>query len=441
MPFTPVRLGLIAVASPLEVGAGEAPALLDGLARALRGAGRPPIEVCAGHLVTDAASAVEAGRQFHDLRVDAVGAVAASWFEDYLVLDLLEECPVPVIAWARPGMETGSLCGMQQLCFMLKQLGRPYLFLFEPVDGEDGTRRAQDFVAAAALAHRLRRARIGYLGHRVEGMTETTAHELALKRIFGPRVVGIDSQVFLSRAAAIDGAALEERWQSIGRQVGAVTSTQAAGLESMQVYAALRGMVDELGLAAVAAGCYPHLMGKVCLAASLLGEEGVPIACEGDVNGALGMLILTCLTGEAIHNTDLLDPIPADNAIVFSHCGSGGFSLAAGPDQITLAPVRLMNTGVCCLFPARPGLVSLLNIVPTMSGYRMALLRGHALETDMVFPGNPLRVRFDHDYRQVLAWIAGEGLGHHWMAGYGDLSRPLADLASLVGCDLAGLPS
>ena len=161
MPLTPVRLGLIAVASPLEVGAGEAPALLDGLGRSLRDAGHRPVEVAAARLVTDAGSAVAAGRLFHDLRVDAVAAVAASWFEDYLVLDMLEECQVPLIAWARPGMQTGSLCGMQQLAFMLKQLGHPHCFLFEPVGAGaacvgPGTwrppRRCATVCAAPALA-------------------------------------------------------------------------------------------------------------------------------------------------------------------------------------------------------------------------------------------------------------------------------------------------
>jgi L-fucose isomerase-like protein len=189
-------------------------------------------------------------------------------------------------------------------------------------------------------------------------------------------------------------------------------------------------------LSAVAVGCYPHLMGKVCLAASLLGEEGLPVACEGDVNGALGMLILTWLTGQPVHNTDLLDSIPADNAIVFSHCGSGGFSLACSPKDVTLGPVRLMDQGLCCLFTARPGPVTLLNVVPTPAGYRLGVLYGQAVETDMVFPGNPLRVRFGADYRSILAWVADEGLGHHWMGAYGDLRRPLQDLTAMVGCDL-----
>ena len=476
-----IHLGLAVVASPLEVGADEAPALLERLQEAFvrtSFAGRMEFSMV-WEPVTSPAAAVEAGRRFHDWRVDALCVVAASWFEDYLVLDLLEECDVPAVLWARPGMETGSLCGVQQLCFMLKQLAHPYCFLFDQVDAQAALHRAWEFTAAAALRRRLRRARIGYLGHRVEGMTETTAHELALKKVLGPRVVGIDSQVFLERAARVPAGSVAARWEQLKGQVGRVTATDEAGLESLQIYTAMQQVVEEAGLAAVAVGCYPHLMGKVCLAASLLGEQGVPVACEGDVNGALGMLMLTELTGQPVHNTDLLDPIPGENAIVFSHCGSGGFSLAGGRtavnrrcgeaavngrcgeaavngrcweaavngrcgeaavnrrcwEAVTLAPVRLMERGLCCLFLPRLGPVTLVNVVPTMDNCRLGVLNGEAVETDMVFPGNPLRVRFASHYRDVLGWIVEQGLGHHWMAAYGDLRQPLADLAAMTGCE------
>jgi L-fucose isomerase-like protein len=385
--------------------------------------------------VTDPESAVKAGRYFYDQRVDAICVLAASWFEDYLVLDLLEECDVPVIAWARPGMETGSLCGMQQLGFMLKQLGKSHCFVFDEVGAAVALRRTWDYASAAALRRQLRRARIGYLGHRVQGMTETTGHELALKKLLGPRVVNIDSQVFLERASRIPAASVAESWDKLKAEVGRVTAAEEAGIESLQVYTVLEEMVRELGLSVIAVGCYPHLMGKVCLAASLLGEQGIAVACEGDINGALGMFVLTHLTGQPVHNTDLLDPIPAENAIIFSHCGSGGFSLAASPSQVILSPVRLMNRGLCCLFPARPGPVTLLNVVPSLAGYRLAALYGEAIETDMVFPGNPLRVRLPSDYRRFLSWIAEEGLGHHWMAAYGDLREPLGNLAAMTGCE------
>jgi len=435
-----VRLGITAAASPLEVGADDALTLLGHLRGAFAAWGFDRLELCSfGQPVTDPTSAVEAGRTFYDQRVDAVCVVAASWFEDYLILDLLEECDVPVIAWARPGMETGSLCGMQQLGFMLRQLGRSYEFLFYEVDSEVALRRAYDFAMAAALRHRLRRARIGTLGHRVEGMTETTAHELALKSVFGPRVVGMDSQSFMGRARSIPSERVAERWECLKGEVGRLAVTDEVGIESLQVHAALQDAIGEGGLSAVAVGCYPDLMGRVCLAASLLGEQGIPVACEGDVNGALAMLMLTWLAQQPTHHTDLLDPIPDDHTIVFSHCGSGGFSLAQERGQITFAPVRLMDQGLCCRFPAKPGPVTLINIVPSMAGYQMALLLGTAVETEMVFPGNPLRVRFESSYHDVLSWIAAEGIGHHWVAAYGDWRAQLSHLVDMVGCPLVAM--
>jgi hypothetical protein len=35
-----------------------------------------------------------------------------------------------------------------------------------------------------------------------------------------------------------------------------------------------------------------------------------------------------------------------------------------------------------------------------------------------------------------LDWIAKEGLGHHWMAAYGDFRQSLEYLADIVGCEL-----
>jgi len=432
-----IRLGLAVVASPLEVGADQAPALLKKLQESLEANSK--LELCSYGVVGIADDAVQAGRQFHDERVHAICIVAASWFEDYLILDMLEECDVPIILWGKPGMETGSLCGTQQAGFMLKQLGKSYKLLFGELDSGPELKRLLTYISAASVRYRLRRGRIGYLGHRVEGMTETTGHELALKKIFGPRVVGMDSQVFLEGVALIESEAIQEQWEKIKNQVGGVECQNEDGLESLRVYAYLRSIIEKETLDAVAVGCYPHLMGKVCMAASLLGEEGIPLACEGDVNGALGMMILTWLTSELVHNTDLLDPIPEDNAIIFSHCGSGGFSLAKDNSEITLAPVRLMDRGICCLFTARPGPVTLVNIIPTMDGYEMGVMEGNAVETDMVFPGNPLKVCFESDYREILSWIADEGLGHHWMAVYGSLEQELVDLAGMVGCELKSM--
>ncbi len=424
----------MSVASPLEVGADQAPIFLKQLQSEL--INRYNNITIYPYIVTKPLDATNIGRIFYNEQVQLICVIAASWFEDYLILDMLEECDKPTILWGIPGMETGSLCGTQQLSFILKQLGKPYKVLYDELNSEDAISILMKYVSACTLKHYLRKIKIGYLGHRVEGMTETTGHEIALKKIFGPRVVNIDTQVFFQKVQNIDTKIARDKWDKTKSHVGSVQCKDEDGIESMKIYFVLKSLTEEKMLDAVAIGCYPHLMGKVCLPASLLGEEGIPIACEGDINGALGMMMLSWLSSTPVITPTLLNPIPENNAIIFSHCGSGGFSLSKSCSDITLSPVRLMDNGVCCLFPAKPGHVTMINIVPTTGGYKMGILEGDAVETEMVFPGNPIKVKLDQDYRDILSWIIDEGLGHHWMIAYGSFKNELADLATMVGCEL-----
>jgi len=435
------KVAVCGLCSPLEVGADQAPADAAALARLLQDAG---CEVVALGVVDTPDKATVAGRLCAEQHVDAIAAVAASWFEDYLVLDLIEEWPAPLVLWSTVGMETGALCGMQQLTCYLKQLARPFVAVFGELGDAACGERALTAVRAAALHTRLRRARIGLAGHRVAGMTHTAPNEFMLKRAIGPRVVPLDLPLLLQRAEAVAPATRQELWQQIVGRAGECRVPESAGLDSMGVAVALREIVAEEGLDAVSVGCYPHLMGRVCLAASLLADEGIPMACEGDVNGAAGQFVLQLLTGQPTHHTDWLNPLP-DGTVIFTHCGSGSFSLAHDPASISLRDVRLMGQGVCALFTARPGPVTLLSLIPIPDGYQLALLEGEALPAEMVFPGNPVRVQFDRPVGELLAWIHEAGIGHHWMIGMGHVGQTVRDWAAIAGPALRlvapGLPA
>ena len=99
------RVGVASLCSPLEVGADRAPKAADDLAMLLQAAGCEVVEL--GPIDQPDKSAA-GGRKLAESHVHAVVFVATSWFEDYLVFDLLEECPVPVLLWSLPGMETGA---------------------------------------------------------------------------------------------------------------------------------------------------------------------------------------------------------------------------------------------------------------------------------------------------------------------------------------------
>jgi L-fucose isomerase-like protein len=423
------RVAVGSLCSPLEVGADRAPQAAQDLCRILGQAG---CEVIALGPVDTPDKSAAAGRRLAEQHVHAVALAATSWFEDYLVVDLLEECSVPALIWALPGMETGALCGTQQLTAYLKQLGFPYRTVYGPAGDVRGLKQALDFLRAAALKKQMRCARVGFGGYRVAGMTEVSANEMGLKKAIGPRVIPLDMPLLLARAGEISDDHVEERWQAVVRRSGCCNVPTKDGLDSLKVYTAIKELIENHRLDALTIGCYPHLMGRVCLAASLLADEGVVLGCEGDVNGVVGQLLLTYLTGQPTHNTDWLEPLD-DGTVVFTHCGSGSFSLAQRQQDITLSPVRLMDRGVCALFPARPGPVTLVSLLPRGDGYQLALIEGEAISTEMVFRGNPLRVRFAHPTPDLIEWIAKAGIGHHWMAAYGHVGNEIRSWGKLCG--------
>ena len=425
-------VGVGALASPLEVGADRAAAAAGELADRLEKAGCSTERL--GVLSTPD-GAVRAGRKLTEAHVDAVAFAPASWFEDYLVTDLLEECRVPVFLWPLPGMETGALCGAQQLTAFLKQLEQPYACAFGELSDQGCLDRAMTFLRASALKGKLRRARIGIAGQRIGGMTHTSPNEFMLKKVLGPRLIPLDLPLLLDKTRQASDSEASALWKKTAARAGTVQVGDAEGRESMKLYLALRDTIGEQKLDAVTVGCYPHLMGKVCLAASLLADEGIPFACEGDVNGAVGQLMLMLATGAPTHHTDWLDPLE-DGTVIFTHCGSGSFSLAETGSEITLGHVRLMNGGVCALFTSKPGPVTLVNLVPFCTGYQCALLQGEALPTEMVFPGNPVRVRFPQPTAGIIDWIFEAGVVHHWMVGYGHVGDQIRALAGIVGRDL-----
>jgi len=425
------RLGYGITFHPNEEGTENAPYLFEKGSAALKHLGCELI--CATEFIQDAKTAFAAAKKFKESDVDVLCLLQCSWTSDDIIVDMLDEVDAPIITWAVPGINTGSLCSCQQLNSVLKDLNKKYKFVYGNVEDTTTHRKIRKYALAAALKKRLRRVRLGLVGYRIAGMTEVTFDEHELKSLFGPRVVHLGIDELKTSANQTSDEQAQKIWDSVKKSVGAVKSKEQEGILSTKIYLALKDFVKVNNLAGFTVECYPNLMGQVCLAHSLLSEEGIVTACEGDVNSALAMLMLYWLTGEPVHNTDLLAVYKEDNSAVLSHCGSGGFSLAQNVADITLASVRLAGEGVCVLFPAKPGPITMVNIVGRKGTYRLSVIEGEAVETEMVFPGNPIRVRFPLPIADVLERIAEEGIGHHWMVGYGHVREELVEFCKLVG--------
>jgi len=422
-------IGLIVISSPLEVGADKAVEMSVKAESMLSNAG---VDVQGTFLVDNPGAARAAGSSFAG--VDVICAVAATWCEDYLVQDVLAaiESPTPVITWGVPGLHTGSLCGTHQLCCVLKEIRIDYKFVYGELDDPNAIKRTVAYAKACAARKKLRSSRIGRIGARTAGMTEVTLDELELRSLFGPRLVERGLDWLEEQVHSADTEEAEDLWKRISPLAGSVGVPDSEGILAMKHYLALKDFITEEDISAFAIQCYPKLMGRVCVPIAMLAEEDIVGACEGDVNSALAMRLLSWFSAGPIHNTDLLADDPADNSAVFSHCGSGAFCLAGCRSDIILDSCRLMDIGVTVQYPGRPGRVTLLNIVGRRGTYRMGVVSGEAVPTELVFPGNPVKVCLDVPMAAYIEDVATLGLGHHWMICEGDVTAELSEFANLT---------
>ena len=417
------KLGLVVSYAPLEVGHEKAPEILRQASSLF--SELPLTVVPVEEPVHDLATGRKAAELFHQSGVDAICWIWACWSFDHIILDMLAKVNVPIVAWGLPGIETGSICGAQALMCVLRDIDHPGCHVFGNLESKALQQKMVHYVQAVGAANSLRCARLGMLGQRTIGMTEVAFHEYDVREVFGPVILYQGADQLLAERAAADPVEAERLWGNIKARAGKCTAGDADGIRSMQCYLALKRWVRKEALAGIAMGCYPDLMGEVCLACGMLGEEGIVTSCEGDVNSLLLSYCMCGIGSAPLHNTDMLDFDEMTRAGIFSHCGNSAISLAGNRDDVTIAPVRLMNQGAVALYPGKPGPVTFANLCGKKGTYRMTFGLGEAIRTGMDFPGIPVKVRIPMEAQDFWTATSDFGSGHHWMIAYGDMTAQL----------------
>ena len=58
-------------------------------------------------------------------------------------------------------------------------------------------------------------------------------------------------------------------------------------------------------------------------------------------------------------------------------------------------------------------------------------MTGEAVPCGMEFPGNPTVIKFEKPVEEINEEIMANGIGHHWMVGYGDLRAELRNFCKI----------
>lgn len=348
---------------------------------------------------------------------------------------------VPIVLHSLPEprldreVSLNSLCGANMIAFTLTELERPYTFVHGDPAGEARPAILAHLNAATALAA-LGRTRVGLIGFRAPGFYPCAFDELLLRRRLGVAVdhVGLNE---LSRALE-QGArrpAPAGHFPLIGGLIGGDGELPAEAVERMErFYGALTEVVQASGHDVVAIKDWPEffdaeVQGGFWPALGWIQEEdGLVLAPEGDVNGAVTMALERYLSGDqpALVDVSAWDDDASTLTLWHYGCSAG---LARDRDA-----VRYGEEGREVAFTFRPGRATLARV-----GLHRGDLRLLTVAVEMV--DEPVTLRRAAGYARTLRRPAGEvvrrllndGWEHHPCLVYGDLEEEFAAVARLAG--------
>ena len=350
-------------------------------------------------LLFDVTQVPEVAKRFREAGVQALFTPLCNFGCEAAITRLAQELLVPILLWGprddAPGDDglrlRDSQCGLFATGKDLRRAGVPFSYLgncwVEDPALEWGLKT---FLGAANVVRTFKTLRIGQVGTRPGEFASVICSEAGLIEDFGIDVVPLDLGQLADWTRALvaqpddrvaDARRLLGEKYRIGPDTDAETVTKMAA-----VYVALHRWLDDEGLTALGMQCWSYLQDALGIAAcwliGLLEEEGIHLACETDLHGAITSALLSAATlgREKIFFADLTVRHPDNpNAELLWHCGPFPPSLAAPGEEPALCP-HFGMTGAGCLagqFRLKQGDLTVARFDGDHGEYRLMAGEGH----------------------------------------------------------------
>jgi L-fucose isomerase-like protein len=405
----------------------------------------------------------------------AVGDIAAAGTLDLLLIlqvtftdatmtvELARGARTPLAIWALPEPRAGgrlrlnAYCGLNLAAHALGRAGAVHGWLYAaPEDAgiaarlralasvpdtvptrarpADGLEAPAQRAASRALAA-LEGGTITVVGQHPDGFDTCEYDESLLAELAGMQVKTVPLAELFDTARAVDPSRVGRVHAAAAAQLRGLDAVDPAQLErSFRVFCALETTSQRTAAQGLAVRCWPEMFTEYGCAAcgpmAMMNEQGVPSACEADVNGSVTQLVLQELAGEPAWMADLVDITPADDTAVIWHCGLAPLSMRDPevPAEATIHTNRRMP--LLHQFPIRPGRITLARLSRARNEPKLMIAGAEVIRRPMAFTGCSGTIRFDRPAGEVCETIMQEGLEHHFALAYGDHKAALRAIAT-----------
>ena len=261
-----------------------------------------------------------------------------------------------------------AFCGKISVCNNLYQYGIPFTNTTShtcDIKSDEFSADLDRFAGICRVVRGVRGARIGAIGTRPAAFQTVRFSEKLMQRS-GVTVVPVDmSEIFASiDALPGDEADVKAKLESIGAY-GKVPAhiPEEQVLKQARLSVVIDRFVADNKLDATAVQCWDSVQNNygcaTCLSMSMMGENGLPSACEMDVAGALSMYILRLAAEEAPGFLDWSNNFDYKRDIcVCTHCSNYPASFVGAPIEISQLDILGATLGQEKCFGAIKGKVA-----------------------------------------------------------------------------------
>ena len=397
-------------------------------------------------LTTTEDEALELASKFRRAEVDAVVMHFVTFPTGSMIPVHAQSIDVPIIIFANPeeaapgGLwEQNSFCGANMAAYVMRRLGKATRFAWGPA--KEAAKAVELQLRMAACEKNLDKAKIGLVGGRVPGFYTSGMDEMNLRAAFGTAVEVIELLEVIECAKSLGKKESEEGLARIKRSAKSVCGATEKELSlAGDLLMAFLKTAAKYKLTALAIRCWPELPDffgiAPCAVIGALNDAGLATSCEGDVPGAVSMLIQKSISGGGTPIfMDFISFDEKDNTGVVWHCGASPSSLCRDFEETVLRKHMRVDggdkKGLTNDFSLKAGRVTISKIDESKDGYRMLIFTGTALDTDKFIRGNPLRIKFDAPVASIVKTIMKKGFEHHYSVIHADIKDDLIEFCEL----------
>ena len=303
-----------------------------------------------------------------------------------------------------------------------------------------GDKIDENWLSAIRVKSALENARVALVGYRAHGFFNVGVDDLDVYRKTGILIDHFEIADMFSQPVTeeeVEEEVKEVRDLFVCREVNEEQVEKVARL----IVSATK-FVEKNRLSAVAVRCWPEFAANYgvspCASMSILQSKGIILSCEGDMEGALSMLVGAALGAETPYLADLSQVDLKEDYALMWHCGVAPANLWDGKSERTLDTYFAGGKGVTAGFVLKEGHVNLLRIDTARGNTRLFLAAGESIQTEKQLCGTYTKVKFEQGIEKLLNTVTETGVAHHLAMIYGEYRDVLKIVAKMMKFEIIG---